>query len=238
MQRLILPFKKNRVSAGYGNEEYRKFFGFAHYGMDLGSDDADYNIYALGSGEVAACGQDGTALTGANARLGNVLVIIYRDVLRNDGLRGDLVCRMFHLERILCKAGDRVQTGDIIGHYGNTGANTTGAHLHIEFDTDVQYPLHAFGISDGGRIIRRGTVNSSVNPVNVWFRGTDQSIRGADAGDCYTAADLAAPPLPDPQDCQTLFQEEHALRAAAEADRDLWKAKYRELREAIARLIA
>ena len=168
-------------------------------------------MHALGDGEVVACGQDGTALTGPYSRLGNVIVIIYRDVLCNDGAVSDLSCRMFHLDKILCKIGDQVHAGDVIGHYGNTGANTTGAHLHIEFDTDTKYPCYAYGISAGGKIIKRGTVDSTVAPSKVWYCGNGQTITGSSSSKCYTAADLAVPKLPeDLTDYKALYEAAQA----------------------------
>ncbi len=37
-----------------------------------------------------------------------------------------------HLDKYNVKAGDRVKAGDIIAYSGNTGKQTTGAHLHFQ----------------------------------------------------------------------------------------------------------
>ena len=34
-QKLILPINATRVTAGYKNSNYKKQFGYTHYGMDL-----------------------------------------------------------------------------------------------------------------------------------------------------------------------------------------------------------
>lgn len=36
-----------------------------------------------------------------------------------------------HLSEVLVKPGQKVKKGDIIAHSGNSGAHTTGAHLHF-----------------------------------------------------------------------------------------------------------
>lgn len=40
--------------------------------------------------------------------------------------------RFFHLKDITVKVGDVVQSGDLLGHTDNTGAGTTGPHLHYD----------------------------------------------------------------------------------------------------------
>lgn len=196
MQKLILPIDRMRITANYKNTKYKAAFGFAHYGMDCVSAAGNTAVRALGAGEVIACGQDGATLTGANSRLGNCIVIVYRDVLCNDGKTRNLACRMFHFDSIAVKSGQKVDADTIIGRYGNTGANTTGAHLHIEFDSDIAYPQYAVGIKASGNIIKRGTVDSTVNPSAVWHKGAGQSVTGTGDG-WYSASDLAVPPIAD-----------------------------------------
>ena len=93
------------------------------------------------------------------------------------GKRTDLACRMFHLDSIAVKVGQTVKQGDILGVYGNTGANTSGPHLHVEFDTDVKYPQYAVGIKASGHVIKKGTIDSTVDPAKVWYLGHGQTIR-------------------------------------------------------------
>lgn len=190
----MLPINAMKMTAGYLNQKYLKQFKYNHYGIDAISTNASAQIQAIGTGIVIACGQDGAALTGPSSRLGNCIVIVYKDVQCNDGKIRDLACRMFHLDKITCKAGDKVQAGTVIGYYGNTGANSTGAHLHIEFDSDIKYPQYAFGIAGSGKVIKKGTVNSTVNPSKVWYTGNGQKIVGW--GDGWTMdADINIPKL-------------------------------------------
>ena len=84
-QRLTLPFKDMRITAGYKHPQYLKEWGWPHYGVDC-YDPNTHDVLALGDGEVIAAGQDGPTLTGNLSRLGMVTVIVYRDVLCSDGL--------------------------------------------------------------------------------------------------------------------------------------------------------
>ena len=186
-QKLIMPVDKMQMTAAYKNAKYREYWGFGHYGVDCIHTQKLRNVHALGDGEVIACGMDGSVPTGANSRLGNCIVIVYKDVLCNDGAARDLACRMFHFDSIAVKKGDRVKAGQTIGVYGNTGASTSGPHLHIEFDTDIEYPRHAVGIKASGNVIKQGTTDSTVNPSKVWHLGEGQTITGSAGG--WTSAD-------------------------------------------------
>ena len=198
---MTLPLNDLRVTAAYKAPAYKAYWGWEHTGYDCTS--PVNAVIACGDGEVVACGQDGAAQTGLKSRLGNVLVIVYRDVFCNDGQIRDLTCRMYHLSGIAVKVGDRVTRGQQVATYGNTGANTSGAHLHIEFDSDIKFPTLAYGISIGGRVINTsaeykragGLADSTVNPNAVWFVGYGQSIRAA-AASWSNAGDAKTPALP------------------------------------------
>jgi hypothetical protein len=41
------------------------------------------------------------------------------------------------MSKVYVKAGQVVTKDTLIGHYGNTGKYTTGAHLHMEVSTDI-----------------------------------------------------------------------------------------------------
>ena len=62
MQRLIMPFKRQMMLCGYKNAEYKKHWGYHHYGVDIstiqGGAGTDPNIYASGNGIVLAAGWD------------------------------------------------------------------------------------------------------------------------------------------------------------------------------------
>ena len=97
-----------------------------------------------------------------------------------------------------------MRRGQVIAQYGNTGANTSGPHLHIELDTDTKYPTLAPGVSvtASNRIINTqaeyakagGLSDSTINPAKVWFIGDGQSIAGTSGGWC-SQSDLAIPRL-------------------------------------------
>ena len=40
--------------------------------------------------------------------------------------------RFFHLKDVVVTLGNWVESGDLLGHTGNTGAGTTGPHLHYD----------------------------------------------------------------------------------------------------------
>ena len=175
-QKLILPVDKMQMTAAYKNAKYREYWGFGHYGVDCIHTQKLRNVHALGDGEVIACGMDGSVPTGSSSRLGNCIVIVYKDVICNDSTVRDLACRMFHFDSIAVKKGDKVKAGQTIGVYGNTGASTSGPHLHIEFDTDIEYPCHAVGIKASGNVIKQGTTDST----GGWTGADDVDIPKAD----------------------------------------------------------
>ena len=222
-QKLTLPLDDLRVTAAYKTPAYLQYWGFHHYGYDCTS--PINQVLACGDGEVVAAGQDGAAQTGPTSRLGNVLVIVYKDVLCNDGKTRNLSCRMYHLAKILVSVGDRVTRGQQVAVYGNTGANTTGAHLHIEFDGDIKFPTLAYGVSVGGNVINTrteyekagGLVDSTVDPDAVWFIGECQKMSAASSS-WTDESDIEAPALPqDGPDYKSLYESEKAKREAAEA---------------------
>ena len=173
-QRLTLPIEDTRVNAGYGSARYLKEWGFNHYGVDLVSESKIRTLRAMGDGIVHSCGMDGAT---SGQRLGRCIVIVYNDVLLNDDKTvKNLACRLFHLDKILVKPGERVNAFTLLGEYGNTGAHSSGTHLHIEFDTDIDYPQYAYGISASGNVIKKGPNNTTIDPQRVFWIGRGQSI--------------------------------------------------------------
>ena len=198
-QKLILPLNQCSVNAGYKMAAYTKAWGFTHYGVDLGNPDRQRTIYSPGDGTVIACGMDGAT---AAQRMGNAIVLVFPDVERNDGNTTSLACRMFHLDSIAVKAGQTVKRGDVLGVYGSTGANTSGPHLHVEFDTDVQYPQYAVGIKTSGTIIKKGTKDTTADPSKVWYVGPGQALHDGWGGSGVSSGwiaqnDLDVPKLPE-----------------------------------------
>lgn len=173
-QLLTLPIDDCKLNAGYKAKKYRETYKINHYGWDLGSVSGVRPLRGMGKGRVVAAGPDGAH---DKDRLGNCLVVLYPGVLCRDGKVRELACRMFHLESIQVEPGQEIGPETILGRYGATGnpAYCSGPHLHIEFDTDTQYPAYAFGVA-GGKVIKRGTVDSSVSPAQVFCVGAGQSL--------------------------------------------------------------
>lgn len=236
-QRLVLPLNDLRVTAGYKNADYLKNMSMVHYGMDCTS--LSRTVYACGDGEVIAAGMDGAALTGASSRLGNVAVVVYRDVLCNDGKKRDLACRMLHFAELRVKAGQKITKDTIVGIYGNTGAYSVGPHLHIEFDTDIEFPTLAYGVSVGGRIINTaaeykragGVADSTIGASRIWFVDGNQEIKLA-AANWASAADAAAPKLPSSPPIPPVVDWQSRAEVA-EKERDALKKSNAELEDKI-----
>ena len=164
-QKLILPINKCRITAGYKNTNYLREFGYTHYGVDMTDKDRkDYTVYASGKGTVYQCGW--------HASGGNVVVIIYRDCELPSGGTCDIVLRYYHLKTIKVVKGQKVTKDTVIGLYGNTGASS-GAHLHLEVDTDVKYPIYTPQVSsrNNNHVLRKGTASTLLNPVHaLWCK--------------------------------------------------------------------
>lgn len=161
-QKLILPINEARITAGYKNNNYKKQFGYTHYGVDMTDKDRrTYTVWGSGIGEVVECGWSSSG--------GNVIVIIYRDCLLTDGTVRDLVFRYYHLDKITCKKGDRINKDSRLGLYGNTGASS-GAHLHLEVDVDARekYACYTPQISKNSGVLKRGT-DSTIDPVRCLY---------------------------------------------------------------------
>ncbi len=219
-QLLTLPIDDCKLNAGYKAPKYRTTYKINHYGWDLGSVSGSRPLRGMGHGVVIAAGMDGT---NAKDRLGNCLVIIYPEVLCRDGSVRDLSCRMFHLESIAVEAGQEITSETILGRYGATGnpAYCSGPHLHIEFDTDTKYPAYAFGVA-GGRIIKRGTVDSSLSPSQVSCLGAGQTLalnQSWVSQGWMTAAEAELPRTADftAQEAVVSLKEYQAAIARAEA---------------------
>ena len=181
MQKLVLPVDNFKPTAGYKNKQYKSSFGYTHFGIDCGNPTHNRKLYGLGNGTVVAAGLDGLdgKTKGAGSGCGYCLVIIYRDCYNHvTGEVQDLVCTYMHMAGLpAVKQGDKVVKGTYLGEYGNTGATTTGAHLHIQFDTDVKYPLYCAGLSSTGHnLLKRGAIDSTINPCEVLHIGVGQTV--------------------------------------------------------------
>lgn len=230
-QRLSLPFADTIFNAGYLSSKYQQEWGFKHYGVDVKSESGYTSIKSMGDGVVHSCGQDGATLTGSSARCGNAVVIIYKDVEMNNGKKTDLACRLFHLNSITVKKGQTIKRGDEIGRYGNTGAYTSGAHLHVEFDTDASQAYAAWSpsVKSNGNIIKAGYADTCVDPSLVWFVGEGQSIK-PNASGWYEDKDVNIPSIDEGLTKPTDGDEELLARIKElEEENANWKAQYDDL---------
>lgn len=182
-QRLRMPIDDFKPTAGYKNQTYKKKFGIHHFGLDGISAKGNIKLYALGNGTVVAAGLDGT--NGAQSGCGYVLVIVYNDCINNKTYEvADQTVTYFHLaEQPAVKAGQKVTKKTFLGNYGATGGFVTGAHLHVQFDSDTKYPLHCTGIGKKGHaVLKNGNVDSTENPCNwLWLdKGQKITVQNSD----------------------------------------------------------
>ena len=183
-QKLILPINEARITAGYKNANYKRDFGYTHYGVDLtDKNKKTLTVWGSGDGKVVEAGWSNSG--------GNVVIVVYNDCLLTDGTVKDLTIRYYHLDKITCKKGDRINKDSRLGLYGNTGASS-GAHLHIEIDVDVSFPCHTPQIAKNSGVLKAGT-DSTINPTTCLYVKTsspdNQSITNS-GYDTVTSSDL------------------------------------------------
>src|SRR5688572_16251369 len=102
------------LTSGFGSREDPFTGGYSmHSGLDIATREGS---------EVAAPASGVVIFAGEKAAYGNTVVIDHgRDITTLFG----------HLQRMLVKAGEKVERGQHIGNVGNTG-RSTGPHLHYE----------------------------------------------------------------------------------------------------------
>ena len=207
MQKLTMPFTAQMMLSGYKNAKYLAHWGYAHYGVDIstiqGNAGSDHKIYASGTGKVVLAGLDNN--------VGNCVAVQYDDCYNHKtGKTCSLVARYMHLASIAAKVGQAVTAGTVLGVEGNTG--TTDPHLHIEFDTDCQWPAYSPQVK-GGTVIRKGT-DSTVNPSYILHVGTGQKIVAPTYNPAWlNAEDYTIPALmPPATDYKALYDKERDKR--------------------------
>lgn len=168
------------MTASWKTKAYKNKFGFEHYGVDMVSAAGDKTLWASGSGTVVSVGSDNV--------VGNVVAICYPNAFNHkSGETRDVVFRYFHLASIAVKPGQSVTKDTRIGQYGNTGTVGTGAHLHIEADTDTAHPLYSPTVNSSsflsGRIM--GANDKTMTSPLDWLH------RKADAPDNQTYMTVA-----------------------------------------------
>lgn len=191
--KLRMPINDFKPTAGYKNAAYLNKFKVKHFGMDGISQSGKTALYGLGDGIVKASGLDGIdgKTTGEGSGCGYVLVIVYENCESRDGKTEDLAVTYMHLREMpKVKKGEKVTEKTLLGYYGKTGSMVTGAHLHIQMDTDTKYPLYCCGLSSKGHsILKRGTVDSTVNPCEYLWLDDGQTIK-APSSVWYSAKDF------------------------------------------------
>ena len=200
MQKLTMPFYRQMMLCGYKNSEYLKHWKYNHFGVDIstiqGGAGSDSNVYASGDGEVV--------ITGYDSGVGNTICVVYKDCYNHEtGRCCDLTARYMHLASISVKAGQKVKQGEKLGVEGNT--LTGDFHLHLEFDTDTQWPAYSPQVK-GGNIIRKGT-DTTVNPSFVLHLGAGQEIVKPTYNPAWlNSEDFVIPKLDEP-DYKKLYEE-------------------------------
>lgn len=165
--RLTLPFNKSMMLCGWKNGEYKKYWGYPHYGIDISANEAggDRTVVASGKGVVLAAEHDNS--------LGYGIAILYKDCESRTGERKDLVARYMHMDKVYVSKGDTVNTGDKIGNESNIG--TKDPHLHLEFDVDTVYPTYSPQVDNRHTFWMKG-IDTTVNPSMWLFVGDNQEI--------------------------------------------------------------
>lgn len=161
-QKLILPLNKTRLTASYKNAAYKTRYGFTHYGIDQESTIGNTTIYASGKGTLIAKGWDELA--------GNVVVVKYPAAYNHKtGEYEDVIFRYYHLSSISANiptGTDQITKDTVLGQYGGSGMgemNHWDPHLHVEADTDTDYPCYSPTFTGSGSIIK-GT-NAGANDL-------------------------------------------------------------------------
>lgn len=165
-QRLILPFRRAMIIAGYKTEIYRREWGYDHYGIDISSvqgvNQQEHIIRASGDGHVVWCKRD-EPKTGRS--LGWAVAIRYNGCIGRDGGVSDLIVRYMHSPLVYVKQGDYVHLDDPVAVEGMEG--TKSYHLHFEIDTDCKYPQYSPQVATGHTGWKKGT-DTTLNP-SLWL---------------------------------------------------------------------
>jgi len=107
-------FDGSRETETFGEYERSNFDG-KHYGID----------YHLPEDTPIKAASDGTVTRTFNNELGG-------KVLQISEANGQYHQWYMHLNDFKVEEGDKVQAGDVVALSGNTGEQTTGAHLHFQ----------------------------------------------------------------------------------------------------------
>lgn len=174
IEKAILPLNNARITAGYKNPTYHKAMGFQHFGIDMADlKRKDLSVYAPFKMKVAFVGND-TLMGGTIIAVSENLIDVHYGPKKG---AHRLVVRMAHLAKVYVKVGDVVVPENAkIADYGSTGRYGGSPHLHIELDTDIDYPTYSPTLSRSSNIWKKGT-DSTLNPMDV-FKVDSEGERG------------------------------------------------------------
>ena len=169
-QYLLLPFRKSMIICGYKTTQYRKSWGYEHYGIDIstwqGVEQQDHYIRASGEGTVVAVGDDGS--------LGKGIAIVYKNCESRTGEIKSLTARYMHMAKIYVKQGQKVKAGDILADEGKEG--TTSYHLHFELDTDTTWATYTPQVSRYNHNFWHKGKDTTVNP-SLWLWSNNIAVQ-------------------------------------------------------------
>ena len=131
----VRPVESTRVTSGFGDRRVYIYSGGGkstsiHYGIDFG----------VPTGTPVAAAGGGTVVM-AEERISTGYSVVI------EHLPG-VFSLYYHLDELICKEGDEVSAGDIIGKSGATGL-ATGPHLHWEFRVNGEAISPEFFLNGG-----------------------------------------------------------------------------------------
>ena len=175
MQKAILPLRNARVTAGWHSLPYLRQMGFKHFGMDMADlTRANLNIVAPFDMKIVAYGDD--TLMGKTI----IAVSVHPIDIHYGKAKGTrrVTVRMAHLSAIGrdVKKGAVIAQGSYIGRYGSTGKYGGSPHLHVELDTDIQYPTQSPTLGGSSNIWKAKRTDTTINPMDCFKVGDNQTL--------------------------------------------------------------
>ena len=187
------------------------FANVVHTGVDI---DADEGAPILAAGPGTVMSADWGLYTEAPGNIGDPYgqaVVIHHDF----GYKGQALYTIYaHMSQIIAVVGQHVETGDVLGLVGDTGA-TTGPHLHFEvrlgdntfyktYNPELwMAPPQGWGVLVGritdekGDILHQYPVDVRPMPSGVPLRKVLTYALGAANGDPYYQENLVLSDLPE-----------------------------------------
>lgn len=155
------------MSRGWSSEGHEKSGnGFSGSGQALdiggGTQSGKYNVVAMGNGKVIQCGDGIADGNDGNGGMGNYAIIDY-----GSGMQ----VRAMHMYSgsLNVKVGDTVETGQVIGKMGNSGASE-GVHTHVDMTINGEWVDIAKYIAEPGK------TTSSSTSIEDSNSGTKSSV--------------------------------------------------------------